>query len=98
MVELSQKLPEVYWEDYWSHIYNRLERGISWIFISIGAILVLSFAAWQWISHLFADTQMHPVLKVGILTLAIGILILFISIFREKIMVRKVDKYRKVER
>jgi predicted anti-sigma-YlaC factor YlaD len=93
-----KKLPEVFWDEYWGQIYNRLERGISWIFISIGAILILSFAAWQFISRLVADSQMHPVLKVGILILVFGVVILLVSILREKILVRKVDKYRKVER
>jgi predicted anti-sigma-YlaC factor YlaD len=93
-----KKLPEMYWDEYWRHIYNRIERGISWIFISIGAILILSFVSWQWITYFLADTHMHPILKLGIITLVIGAVILFISILREKIMVRKVDKYRKVER
>jgi predicted anti-sigma-YlaC factor YlaD len=93
-----KKLPEMYWDEYWQHIYNRIERGISWIFISIGAIIILSFACWQWITHLLADSEIHPLLKAGIIILIVGGIILFISILREKIMVRKVDKYREVER
>ena len=35
-----KKLPEMYWDEYWKHVYNRIERGFSWIFISVGAISV----------------------------------------------------------
>lgn len=93
-----KKLPEMYWDEYWQHIYNRLERGISWIFISIGAIIVLSFILWNFVHNLLIDTQLNPILKIGILLVLIGVVILFISIVREKLMVKKVDKYKEVER
>ena len=93
-----KKMPDMYWDEYWRHVYNRIERGISWIFISIGAIVVLSFAAWNAVSELVSDREMDPVLKGGILILLIGGVILLISVLREKIMVRRVDKYREIER
>lgn len=91
-------LPEMYWDDYWRQVYNRIERGISWILISLGAVVVLSFGLWTMVSELLADRALHPVLKTGILALLVGIIILFVSIVREKLMVRKVDKYKEVER
>nr|HQU74137.1 hypothetical protein [Calditrichia bacterium] len=33
----NDMLPDVVWEDYWQQLYNRLERGFSWILISLGA-------------------------------------------------------------
>jgi len=91
-------LPDMYWDEYWQHVYNRLERGISWILISLGAIVVLSFAIWTAVSDLLADQTINPFLKCGILILIVGIVTLFVSILREKLMVRKVDKYKEVER
>jgi len=93
-----KKLPEFYWDEYWQHVYNRIERGVSWIIISIGAIIVLGFLAWNALNTLIADQRIHPVMKGGILLLSFGLLILLISVLREKLMVRKVDKYREVER
>jgi len=92
------KLPEMYWDDYWEHIYNRIERGISWILISLGVIVVGSFLVWQIIESIIVDQNIHVVLKAGILILLAGMVILIVSILREKLMVRKVDKYREVER
>ena len=93
-----KKLPEMYWDEYWRQVYNRIERGISWIFISIGTIIVLSFTLIKFVSSLIADQQMDPFLKGGIFVLLIGSTILLISVIREKIMVKRVDKYREVER
>lgn len=93
-----KNLPEFYWNDYWKHIYNRIERGLSWIFLSIGAIIILTFTGWQFLDNLISDKQIHPLLKVGIFIFFIGLAILIVSIVREKLMVRRVDKYREVER
>ncbi len=93
-----KKLPEMYWDEYWRHVYNRMERGFSWIIISIGAIIIFTFAAWKAVSGLFNNQQMDPLLKIGIFVLVAGVVILFVSVFREKLMVKKVDKYREVER
>jgi hypothetical protein len=93
-----KKLPEFYWDDYWKHIYNRIERGLSWIFLSLGAIIILCFASWEFFDKLIADQHIHPLLKVGIFIFIIGIIILIVSILREKMMVRRIDKYREIER
>jgi len=93
-----KKLPEMYWDDYWKNIYNRIERGFSWILISIGIIVVLSFFTWNFIDEILSIPDMNPVLKGGILILILGFIILLVSVLREKMMVRKIDKYRKVVR
>jgi len=93
-----KKLPEFYWDDYWNHIYNRLERGLSWIFVSLGAIIILCFTVWKFLDIFIAKQNIHPLLKAGIFIFFIGIIILIISVLREKIMVRRVDKYKEIER
>ena len=93
-----KKLPEMYWDEYWTHVYNKMERGLSWIFISIGAIIILSFAAWKAMDNLINDSQMSIFLKFGVIIFIIGLVILLVSILREKLMIKKVDKYREVER
>ncbi len=93
-----KKLPEFYWDDYWKHVYNRIERGISWLFISLGVIIILCFSGWELLNSLIANQNIHPLLKGGIFILMVGAIILIISILREKIMVRRVDKYREIER
>jgi predicted anti-sigma-YlaC factor YlaD len=93
-----KKLPEYYWDDYWTHVYNRIERGISWLLISLGVIIVLTFASWEAVTALIADQEMNPLLKGGIFVLVVGVIILIVSILREKILVKRIDKYREVKR
>ena len=93
-----KKLPEMYWDEYWKHVYNRIERGIGWIFISIGALILSLYGVWVFFKTILQDVSLNPILKAGILILAIGLVILVISILREKLMVRNVDKYREIER
>ncbi len=91
-------LPEMAWDDYWRQLYNRLERGFSWVLISIGAIIVLGYGAFEFVSEFLADTGAPPLLKAGITALVLGGVILLISVIREKIMLRKHDKYKEIQR
>ncbi len=91
-------LPDMAWDEYWRNLYNRLERGISWILISVGAIILLGIAAYHFVLNLLEDTQLGLLEKLGIFALVFGFVILFVSVTREKLMVRKHDKYKEIIR
>ncbi len=94
----KQLLPEMAWDDYWRHLYNRIERGVSWILISVGAIILLTFGAYQFVLTMLGSNEMPGIVKVGVLALVIGLVVLIVSVVREKLMVRKHDQYKEVER
>ncbi len=97
--EMKNKiLPDMAWDEYWRHVYNRLERGFSWILISIGAIILLGIAVYHFLWDILSSTQMTFLEKFGILVLVLGFIVLFISVVREKLMVRKHDKYKEIVR
>ena len=84
---------------YWSGVYNRLERGIGWILFSVGSILLLCYGAFKLIESVITDPKVAWVVKIGVVALAFGVVILFVSLLRERLAVRKKDKYsREVER
>ena len=86
-------------ERYWSRVYNRLERGVGWILFSLGAIVVLCWAAFEFIEEMIKDPEMSLVLKIGVISLIVGGIVLFVSLVRERLTVKKTDKYsREVER
>jgi len=86
-------------ERYWAGVYNRLERGIGWILLSAGAILTLCYGAFKVIEGMLLDETISDVLKVGVCALIAGLVVLFVSLLRERLVVRKVDRYsREVER
>lgn len=95
MSMLKTQDPDKEWEIYWSHLYNRIERGIGWIITSIGTVLLLTYAGFQFVKELIIDPELALYAKIGILALILGIVILFVSILRERIFISKTDKYSK---
>jgi len=86
------------WDSYWLNVYNRIERGLGWIFLSIGTIIVLVYAAYQFLIALFGDADVPVFVKAGIFLLVAGVIVLLISVARERFFVRKSDPYKEVER
>ncbi|KPJ54073.1 hypothetical protein AMJ39_02100 [candidate division TA06 bacterium DG_24] len=86
------------WERYWANVYNRLERGVAWILTSIGTILVLIYAAFRFVDQFVRDPQVSLLLKVAVVALLIGVVVLFVSVARERIFIWRKDKYRGVIR
>jgi predicted anti-sigma-YlaC factor YlaD len=86
------------WEVYWTSIYNRLERRIGWIFLSIGAMILLFFGGYKAVEGIIQDTSTPLLFKIGILTLLGGVVILLVSLLREQIFVHKRERYKEVEK
>ncbi len=87
-----------FWDSYWEGSYNKLERGLSWLAISIGAIILLGFAGAGIVEFFFEETQTPALLKLGIGALIFGVLFLLFSVAREKFSTRFRDKYKEIQR
>ena len=90
--------PEEVWGQYWTTVYNRVERGVGWIFISIGSVVLLAYAAWEFIHALYQDSDVPLFIKIAILSVAVGILVLAVSVIREKLFTNRSDPYKEIER
>jgi hypothetical protein len=90
-------LPDRLRAGYWRGIYNRMERGTGWIVFSIGAIILLAFGAWELLNNFFLSDEPPLILKLGIGTILLGLIILIISIGRERLFSRAHDRYEEVE-
>lgn len=90
--------PEEVWGTYWASVYNRIERGVAWVLASVGAILLLSYGAWHILLELTRDPDVPALVKLGLLSLVVGAIILFVSVAREKLFTRSRDPYREVDR
>lgn len=86
------------WEVYWSMIYNRLERRIGWILLSIGGMILLFFGGYKAVEGIIQDPSTPVLLKVGILTILGGVVVLLVSLLREQIFVHKRERYKEVEK
>lgn len=80
---------------YWHSLYNRLERGAGWIIFSLSAILLIGFGAFMLIKAFVLDPTVSIVLKIGVCGILLGLVVLLVSVFKERLFVRKYDKYSK---
>lgn len=90
--------PEELWEKYWLGIYSRLERGVAWILISIGATIILIYSGFKLVESIIENQTLSWILKVAILAMIIGFSILIVSVIRERFFLRKSDKYKEIIR
>lgn len=91
-------LPEERWTTYWQSVYNRLERGLGWIFVSVGAIVLGAWGLWHAVKDLVADETLPLPIKLAIFALGLGGVILAVSVGREKLTAWRHDPYKEVER
>ncbi len=97
MIRFKNPEPEV-WENYWMNVYNKFERGLAWLAVSAGALIVFGWAAYQAAEKIIQDAETPGLIKLGVAALVFGSLILLFSVLREKLFVKKSDKYKEVKR
>jgi len=91
-------LPLEVWEGYWQNIYRRTERGLGWIFFSIGAIILLVIGGFYLVRDFFLDPNTGFLPKIGVASLLVGSVFLLVSVGRERLFAFNRERYREVER
>lgn len=86
------------WDNYWLKVYNRLERGIAWLLFTIGSVILLTYGGFKAVEAIIADPGLAGIVKAGIILVLGGLVILLVSVLREKFFVRKTDPYKEVQR
>jgi predicted anti-sigma-YlaC factor YlaD len=90
-------LPPEVWEDYWQNVYRRIERGVGWIFLSIGAIIMLGVGAFYLVQDFFLDPAVGLISKLGVGALIIGVIFLLVSVGRERIFAYNRERYGEIK-
>lgn len=91
-------LPDEVWESYWASLYRKLERGVGWIFFSLGAIALLSYAFFAIFYELFFDPTVPVFIKLAVPVCVVGLIILIVSFVRERLFAYTRDRYREVNK
>jgi hypothetical protein len=86
------------WERYWHNVYNRVERGLGWIVFSVAAIMLLIYGGFKFIEEVIKDPAVGLICKIGLIGIIVGTAILLVSIVRERLFIRKRDRYKDVKR
>ena len=87
--------PEETWDRYWQNTYHRTERGIAWLLVSIGAIVLFGYWAWHAVLAFFEPGSEPLGIRLAIAAVTIGLVILAVSVIREKIFTNRRDPYQK---
>jgi len=81
---------------YWSKFLNRLERVIGWFLFVVGILILVSYGLFQFILFLLKDIQLSLFVKAGIFLSVVGFVLLLFSVIRERLTLRKKDKFSEV--
>ena len=88
-------LPEEMWDRYWASVYARAERGLAWILVSAGTIVLAAYAVWTAVRALLSDAGEPVFVRIAIVAVALGGTILVLSVVREKFWMSRRDPYQK---
>ena len=81
-----------------SWLMQRAQTARSWVVLSIGAIVLLAYGAWHATQAFLADADVPGFVKVAVFAVAVGGLVLLVSVAREKLFTSKRDPYKEIER
>lgn len=90
--------PAEVWEAFWNNIYNRAERSLGWVLFTAGAVLVGAWAVLQLVTNLLDSRALPLYAKGGIFGIAAGLLVLLVSVIRERVYRRSRTRYKDVIR
>lgn len=96
-LKFTAPAPEV-WDRYWTSVYNRLERGLAWLLLSLGAVTLFAWGALLAAEAIWTDSEVPLLMKIAIFSVAGGLFLLFFSIIRERWFTSRHDKYNEVIR
>ncbi|MFZ1729529.1 MAG: hypothetical protein WBQ23_06015 [Bacteroidota bacterium] len=96
-LKFASPAPEV-WDTYWTSVYNRLERGLAWLLLSLGAVTIFAWGSLLAAEALWAESEVPILMKIAIFSVAGGILLLLFSVIRERWFTSRHDKYNEVIR
>ncbi len=90
--------PDEEWEAFWDNIYNRAERSLGWFALVVGAVLVGGYGLYVAVTSFLATSDLPWFVKGGIFALCFGVLLLLVSLIRERIYVRRRTRYDEIKR
>ncbi|HNV20570.1 MAG TPA: zf-HC2 domain-containing protein [Candidatus Hydrogenedentes bacterium] len=81
--------PEEVWDTFLVGVYNRVERRTGWVIFLIGVIALTAWGIyWFWVADWGSS-----LVKVLVAAPVIGLVVLFISVLRQRLFVSRTDRY-----
>lgn len=71
----------------------RTSRGLGWALYIAGIVIVLGYGAYEFA----VDDEIPALIKTGIAGILVGLVLLFVSVLRQRMIASKTDKYTDVQ-
>lgn len=93
--EMRLRAPDdEFWDGYWSSIYRRSERGFGFLLLVAGILALLGYALFRALTS--PKLLTYEGLSVAVILL--GLIVIFVSVARERLYESKNDPYKGVKR
>jgi hypothetical protein len=79
---------------YWPSVYARIERGMGWGLLATGAVIWVGYGVYAFLT----DPMTEALTKLLVALPVVGIVMLLVSVIRERYHVSKTERYEEVER
>lgn len=79
-------------------IYARAERFVGGLLLAVGSALLIFDGLLEGFKSVSSDASLPIAYKLAVLGLAVGLVTLLISVFREQLFFRNHERYRDIER
>ena len=86
-----------FWQVYWQNVYNRIERGLAWFLFTIGAGILITYGLVEGLLEILRDPNLSVIVKIGIFSLVLGLVMLLLSVIREKHFRKQHERYKEVQ-
>jgi anti-sigma factor RsiW len=90
--------PAEEWEAFWTIHYNRVERSVGWVLVTLGVAVIAAWAALQAVIALLAEQDLPGYVRGGIFLVLVGLIVLLVSVVRERFFTRKHTRYKDIIR
>ncbi len=93
-----REAPAEDWEDFWQNTYNRGERSLGWILLGMAVFVLGGWAVTAVLRAVLGDDQLPFIIKGAVIGGGAGLLLLVLSVVRERIHKRGRTRYKDVKR
>jgi hypothetical protein len=99
VVELTDELrlrtpDDEFWEGYWESVYRRSERSVGFLFVIAGVLMVLFYGIFKAVT----SPRLLTYEGISITIILLGLVVIFVSVARERYHESKNDPYKGVRR
>jgi anti-sigma factor RsiW len=81
------------WDRMMNDVGVRASRGFGWLFYIAGLIVLMGYAAFEFMR----DDTVDAIVKTSVAAIVLGLLLLLMSVLRQRLIAAKSDKYRDVQ-